>query len=264
MDEHPILWKVRTRWAAVGAAVAVVAGAGGIAVSGATNAQLTPSETAITPCRIMDTRASSQVGPRNTPLGTNTTHTIQVTGKNGNCNIPSDTSSVLMNVTLVSPAQPGFITVFPAGPDRPTASNLNYTAGQAPTPNLVKAALSNDGRVSFYASFGNVDLVADVVAYTSGARLSTSDLAQNRWDRDRAKPLTVAVATGPIGVAFDGTNIWVTNAGSSTVSKINPTTNTVTATVTVGTRPIGVAFDGTNIWVINNGSNNVTKLRAGS
>ena len=53
-------------------------------------------------------------------------------------------------------------------------------------------------------------------------------------------------------------------ASSNTVSKINPTTNTVTATVTVGANPYGVAFDGTNIWVTNNGSNTVTKLRAGS
>ena len=30
----------------------------------------------------------------------------------------------------------------------------------------------------------------------------------------------------------------------------------------VGSNPIGVAFDGANIWVANNGSDNVTKLRA--
>src|SRR5512139_2211454 len=30
----------------------------------------------------------------------------------------------------------------------------------------------------------------------------------------------------------------------------------------VGTSPMGIAFDGANIWVANSGSNNVTKLRA--
>jgi len=200
MDEHPVLWKVRTRWAAVGAAVAVVAGAGGIAVSGATNAQLVPSETAITPCRIMDTRTPGTVGPRSTPLGNETTHTIQVTGRNGSCTLPSDVASVTMNVTLVNPGQGGFITVFPAGAPRPNASNLNYVAGQAPTPNLVKAALSADGKVSFFAKFGPVDLIADVVAYTTGPRLSSSDLAGRRAWRWEARPgtsCTTAAASGP-------------------------------------------------------------------
>jgi YVTN family beta-propeller protein len=86
-----------------------------------------------------------------------------------------------------------------------------------------------------------------------------ANLAQLRWDRLRGA--TIPVGADPRGVAFDGTNIWVTNTGSGTVSKINPTTNTVTATVTVGTNPEGVAFDGTNIWVANYGSNTVSKIR---
>jgi YVTN family beta-propeller protein len=70
------------------------------------------------------------------------------------------------------------------------------------------------------------------------------------------------VGTNPLGVAFDGTNIWVANSGSGNVSKINVSTGTVVATVTVGTNPSGVAFDGTNIWVANNGSANVSKINA--
>jgi YVTN family beta-propeller protein len=62
-------------------------------------------------------------------------------------------------------------------------------------------------------------------------------------------------------VAFDGTNIWVTNERSDTVSKIDPSTNLVTATVTVGDGPRGVAFDGNNIWVANTNSNTVSKIR---
>jgi len=52
-------------------------------------------------------------------------------------------------------------------------------------------------------------------------------------------------------VAYDGTNIYVTNYGSNNVSVIDPATNTVTATITVGTDPNGVAYDGTNIYVTN-------------
>jgi YVTN family beta-propeller protein len=57
-------------------------------------------------------------------------------------------------------------------------------------------------------------------------------------------------------VGFDGTTIWVTSPGSGTVSKINTTTNTVTATVYRGGGVRGVGFDGTNIWVTNGNSLN--------
>ena len=40
--------------------------------------------------------------------------------------------------------------------------------------------------------------------------------AGNRW----AKLGTFAAGTSPFGVAFDGANIWVANAGSNTVSKL--------------------------------------------
>jgi YVTN family beta-propeller protein len=80
--------------------------------------------------------------------------------------------------------------------------------------------------------------------------------------------VTASITVGVIaqGVAFDGTNIWVTNwlsrAGTDAdrVSRINPTTNEVTATITVGGGPHGVAFDGTNIWVANFYPNTVSKI----
>jgi YVTN family beta-propeller protein len=82
-----------------------------------------------------------------------------------------------------------------------------------------------------------------------------------RWDQDPSKPATVTVGSGPFGVAFDGTYIWVANTSSNSVSKIDPSTNTVTATVTGLSNPLGVAFDGTNIWVANYGSGTVSKTR---
>ena len=90
--------------------------------------------------------------------------------------------------------------------------------------------------------------------------MTVSCWASLRWDLPACTPATVTVGTSPWGVAFDGTNIWVNNFNSNSVSKINPTTNTVTATVTVGMNPVGVAFDGTNIWVANAGSANVSKI----
>ena len=251
----------RTRWAAVGAALAIAAGVGGVSWAGATNAQVVPSTVAISPCRIMDTRPSPYtVGPRATPLASGTAHTIQVTGSNGNCQIPADAASVLVNVTVVSPGASGFITVYPGGAARPTASNLNYVAGQNPVPNLVNAALGTSGQLSFYASGGPVDLVADITGYTLASRLTSSQLAQKRWDRDSAKPATITALVAPLALAFDGTSIWVSNYGSNSVSKVNPSTNAVVATVPVGSAPDGMAFDGTSIWVANGSSGIVSKV----
>ena len=66
----------------------------------------------------------------------------------------------------------------------------------------------------------------------------------------------------PVGVAFDGTNIWVANSDGNTITKLRTSDGTLVGTYNVGTRPIRLAFDGANIWVANFGSNNVTKLRA--
>jgi YVTN family beta-propeller protein len=44
-------------------------------------------------------------------------------------------------------------------------------------------------------------------------------------------------------VAFDGTHVWVVNTNSNTVTKINPATNTITATVPVGLNPLGIAHE---------------------
>jgi subtilase family serine protease len=70
---------------------------------------------------------------------------------------------------------------------------------------------------------------------------------------------TFTVGGSPYGIAFDGTNMWVTNANSNTVSKLSATGATL-GTFTVGGGPHGIAFDGTNMWIANIASNTVNKL----
>jgi len=73
---------------------------------------------------------------------------------------------------------------------------------------------------------------------------------------------TFSVGSQPLGVAFDGTNIWVANSGSNTVTKLKASSgaNLGTFNVTGGTLPVGLAFDGANIWVTTAGSNSVSKF----
>jgi hypothetical protein len=120
----------------------------------------------ITPCRLLDTRAGSDnVGPRSWPLAGGETHVAPVWGTNGNCTIPLGATGVSLSVTVVNPTAASYLTVFPADAPRPLASNLNWVAGQAPTPNAVTATLASDGRLAFYNLTGSVDLLVDVVGY---------------------------------------------------------------------------------------------------
>ena len=70
------------------------------------------------------------------------------------------------------------------------------------------------------------------------------------------------VSDALLGLAFDGTSIWVTNAFGNAVTKLRVSDGAILGTFLVGNNPIGVAFDGANIWVANLMSNDVTKLRA--
>ena len=73
-------------------------------------------------------------------------------------------------------------------------------------------------------------------------------------------------ALAPYGIAYDPSNgyIYVTDAGSGTVSVINGATNTVIATIPVGIWPWGVAYDPSNgyIYVTNSGSDTVSIISA--
>jgi len=77
-----------------------------------------------------------------------------------------------------------------------------------------------------------------------------------------AQQQTYSVGTGPLGVAFDGSNIWVANSGDNSVTKLLASTGAVVGTFSVGSNPANAAFDGTTIWVTNDNVTTVTQLLA--
>ena len=209
------LW--RARWAAIGAAVAVsFAGAGGYMIANAdssTASALVP----IAPCRLADTRPGG-VGVRQTPVGASETVTFTVWGTNGDCSIPTTATGISANVTVVDPSAASFLTVFPADVGRPNASNLNYTAGQAPVPNSVTVKLSSDGKLNVFNNQGRVDVIIDIVGFyvpsTSGPAgptgptgltgatgaagpVSASCIELIRWDKCNKPTATVTVGIDP-------------------------------------------------------------------
>ena len=95
------------------------------------------------PRRLVDTRTA--VSPAiKVPAGS--TLTVPVTGRVG---IPDDAAAVSLNVTAVGASANGFVTVFPCGTPRPTASTLNYVTGQT-VPNAVLAKAGSGGNVCIY------------------------------------------------------------------------------------------------------------------
>jgi len=63
--------------------------------------------------------------------------------------------------------------------------------------------------------------------------------------------VTFPVGKAPVGVAFDGTNIWVANEGSANLTELQASTGAVLATTELvqPAQPFGLAFDGATIWV---------------
>ena len=154
----------RSRWAAIGAAVAVTLGGGTVLhyAAAAPGDVVQTSFVPVSPTRILDTRpAPENVGGIAGPLVSGQTITFQVTGVAG---VATNASAVVMNVTVDKTTGPSFLTVFPAGATRPTASNLDWAAG-ATIPNLVTVKIGDAGKVSVYNLNGNAHVIADVAGY---------------------------------------------------------------------------------------------------
>ncbi len=134
----------------------MAAGAVVLSPVGPVGAQASSGYQALTPARIVDTRVG--LGAQG-PVPAGGSIDVTVTGVGG---VPaSGVGAVVLNVTATNPTDATFVTVWPTGQARPTASNLNVVAGQS-VPNLVVATVGAGGQVSLYNYAGNVDLLADV------------------------------------------------------------------------------------------------------
>lgn len=272
---------------AIAIALIVAGGSLGAVAIGAVGEGTASVLVPIAPCRLVDTRASSQVGPRFLPIGPGQTVTFQVTGTNGDCTLPAGATAIASNVTTVNSNASSYLTVFPADATKPTASNLNWNAGAPPTPNQVTVGLSATGAIKVFNLAGSIDVIIDVVGYyrtegasgspgptgptgatgstgATGARglVGTRCAATDSWYDASCRPNAVTVGDLPTDIAVTSNRIWITNAGSGTVTKINPNTNATIATVTVGTDPGPIAYDGTAIWVANRGGGTISRVDA--
>ena len=120
---------------------------------------------AIAPFRLAETRVSDGAFGFNRLSGS--TIRIKVAGIGA---VPANAVAAVLNVTLVNPYGPGFVTVFPSGTARPTASNLNADLAGRVVANMATVKLGADGSVDVFTNTP-MDLVVDV----SGAYVPVVD-----------------------------------------------------------------------------------------
>ena len=144
--------------------------------------------------------------------------------------VPQTATAVSLNVTVVSPASPGFITVYPCGVARPLASNVNYVAGQV-VPNGVVAPIGSNGKVCFFSS-QETDLVVDVAGWFAGDAFTGATPKRLVDSRDgTGSPVSKLTSASPLEVQI--TNVSVTTAaGASTSVPSNISAAALNLTVT--------------------------------
>ena len=114
----------------------------------------------IVPQRSLDTRTGVGIGAV-AKVGAGQSISVRVAGTGL---VPTDASSVVLNVTAVGPSAPGYLTVWPTGGVRPVASNVNFAAGEV-VPNHVVAKVGAGGYISIFNESGSVDVLVDVMGY---------------------------------------------------------------------------------------------------
>jgi hypothetical protein len=181
----------------------------------------------IDPYRYFDTRnGSGGVGAQ--PIGSDSALRFHVLGKGG---VPTfGVTAVVMNVTVTGPTSASYLTVYPDDVARPVASNLNFQPGQT-VPNLVTVRVPPSGVVDFYNLAGSVHVIADVVGYYDGDKVTDAGrfipLAPSRTVDTRANG-------GPLG---PNEYFWLDMPGWNGVPSSGAGAVVINTTVTQPTAP---------------------------
>jgi hypothetical protein len=123
---------------------------------------LPPPAAVASKLRILDTRPGIQIGYTGDKPGPGATVSLKVAGRG---DVPTTgVAAVTMNVVLTESSGSGFVTAWPSGEPRPTASNLNVEGVGSTISTLVTVPLGADGKVNLFTQSGG-HLVADVAGW---------------------------------------------------------------------------------------------------
>ena len=101
--------------------------------------------------RLLDTRNGTGTGGRIAKIGAGQWIKLQFAGVNG---VPAaGTAAAELNITVTGDTAAGFISAYPDGTTRPTASSVNFQAGQT-VANASLMPVGPDGAIDFYNGSG--------------------------------------------------------------------------------------------------------------
>ena len=225
---------IRTRWAAIGAAVAVTLGGGGLFVANAADSTSDSLFHPVTPVRVMDTRVGG-TAVVNTTVKLDLEGTIGTYNANGSITnsevVPDSATSVAINLTVTGGLKNGdygFVTAFPctATTDTPpTASSLNFE-NRVDIANALNVTTSSSGEVCFNV-YGTAHLIVDVAGYYDDSRIDAIETDVSAIEGDYLDN------DAPITMTYPGSS-FINDTGSVTVGNGRGWGNFTGGTGTVG------------------------------
>ncbi|MCU1397365.1 MAG: repeat containing protein [Acidimicrobiales bacterium] len=177
--------------------------------------------TPVQPERLLDTRDGTRAPAQ--PLIGGDMLVLHVTGA-GTTNVPADATAAVLNITATNASAAGYVTVWPCGQPRPTASNINIAAGRT-VPNLTITKLGEGGTICLFSQH-TLDLVADIDGWFPAATDFVSVQPERLLD-------TRSSTVSPAHTVAAGSTIvlQVTGAGATNVpSTANAAVLNITAT----------------------------------
>jgi hypothetical protein len=199
--------------------------------------------TPVTPTRILDTRSGPVPAGRSVgqPVGPGGSIDLTVRGTlvGGTVTVPPTATAVVLNVTATDVTAPSYVTVYPTGVTRPTASNLNMEAGET-VPNLVTVKVGAGGQVRLSNAAGTTALVVDLMGYYApGSGDPFTALNPSRLLDTRTGPVPAGRALGvPVGPGgFVDLPVRGALLGGQLAVPTNASAVVVNVTVTEATAP---------------------------
>ncbi len=189
----------RSRWAAIGAAVAVTLGGGGLIGVSAASGDAS-SFTSVSQTRVLDTRGGAKVS--------NETIELQLAGDGKVA--PADSTAVAINVTVTGSETKGYVSVFPCTAttdDRPDTSTLNFNPG-VDLANSTVVEIGSTGKVCFYVK-GITHLLADAQGYYTRAS-SGADGQDGAGGSADGSDCSTEIYAGTVWANYDARGEFVT------------------------------------------------------
>jgi len=168
----------------------------------------------MTPCRLVDTRSAAgftgAFGPPSLVAGATRSFPLQASTT---CSIPSIAQAYSLNITVVPPGYLGFLTIWPYGAARPSASTLNdYLGTVVANAAIVPAGNDTSGSVDVFVN-DPTDLIIDINGYyapQSGITLTQGTAAAPSLSfAGDAGTGIYSSGTGTVNIATGGTNSLV-------------------------------------------------------